>query len=253
MFRELRLGLRMISKNPAFFAVVVASLVLVMSSLAARLSTAHSELILLPVWSQTVVPLGRFSSVELRNGGKVFVRHGATQRVTLLKGSQEHTQFTIAGGERLVIDACRNKCPQEYELEVEVMAPDIAGISIADGGTIAARGSFPRREEIRVAVSNGGTIDIRSMTVDSVTAMIAQGGRIFTKPQSAMIASVRQGGNITYWGDAQVISSVRQGGVVTKGSADEVSKPLSDFSDSLQSVPPVPPLPPTPNARTLFR
>ncbi|MFZ0060947.1 MAG: hypothetical protein WAL47_02845 [Pyrinomonadaceae bacterium] len=233
--------------------LVTSVLVLLFISPAIRMSDAHSESMSRPAGVQTVVPLGRFSSVELRNRGKVFVRHGATQRVTLLKGSPDYTQFTIAGGERLVIDACRNKCPREYELEVEVMAPDIAGISIADGGTIAALGSFPRREEIRVAVSNGGTIDIRSMTVDSVTALIDQGGRIFTKPQSAMIASIRQGGNITYWGDAQVISSVRQGGVVTKGSADEVSKPLSNFSDSLQSVPPVPPLPPTPNERTLFR
>jgi putative autotransporter adhesin-like protein len=244
MFQELRLGLRMLSRNPGLFAVVVASLILLISSRAAGLSTTHSELMARPVGSQTVVPLGQFSSVELRNGGKVLVRHGATHRVTLLKGSPDYTQVNIASGDRLVIDKCRNNCPRGYELEVEIVAPDIAGISIADGGTIESRGSFPRREGIRVAVSNGGTIDIRSMTVDSVSASIDQGGRIFTKPQAAMIASVRQGGNVTYWGDAQVISSIRHGGVVTKGTADEASQPLSDFDDSFESEPAVPPLPP---------
>lgn len=253
MLQDLRVGMRMLSKNPGFSAALVASLILLLISPAVRISTAHSESMSRPVGSQTVVPLGRFSSVELRNGGKVFLRHGPTQRLTLLKGSQDYTQVTIAGGERLVIDTCRNRCPRGYELEVEIVAPDIAGISIADGGTIEGRGSFPRREEIRVAVSNGGTIDIRSMTIDSVIASIDQGGRIFTKPQSAMIASVRQGGNITYWGDAQVISSVRHGGVVAKGSAYEASKPLSEFGDSLQSVPPVPPLPLVPTERILFR
>lgn len=252
MFQELRLSLRMLLKTPGFLAVVVASLVLLLSSRAARLSPAHSES-MSPPGSQTVVPLARFSSVELRNGGRVFLRHGPTQRVTLLKGVPVYTQITIAGEGQLVIDKCRNKCPRGYELEIEIVAPDIAGISIAHGGTIEVRGSFPRREEIRVAVTNGGTIDIRAMTVDSVTALISQGGRIFTKPQSAMIASVRQGGNIIYWGDAQVISSVRHGGLVIKGRADEAGKPLSEFGDSLQSVPPIPPLPPVPTERIRFR
>lgn len=237
MLQDLRVSLRMLSKNRGFSAVSFASFVLLLISPAIRVSTAHSESMSRPVGSQTVVPVGRFGSVELRNGGKVFLRHGATQRVTLLKGSPVHTQITIAGGDQLVIDKCRNKCPRGYELEVEIVAPDIAGISIADGGTIEVQGSFPRREEIRVAVSQGGTIDIRSMTVGSVTASVDQGGRIFTKPQSALIAKVLQGGNITYWGDAQVTSSVRHGGVVTKGTADEADKPLLDLGDAFQSVP----------------
>ncbi len=241
MLQDLRLGLRTLLKNHGFSAVLVASLILLFSS-PPRVSTAHSES-MSPGMGAQKMALGRFNSVELRNGGKVFLRHGATQRVTLLKGSPVYTQVTITGEDRLLINKCRTDCPRRYELEIEIVTPDIAGISIADGGTIEVRDSFPPRKEIRVAVSQGGTIDIRSLTVDSVTASVDQGGKILTKPQSAMIASVRQGGNITYWGDAQVRSSVRDGGVVTKGTADEADKPLSELSDAVQSVPPVPPLP----------
>ena len=219
-------------------------LVLLFLSPAIRVSTAHSESTSLPIGSQNVVSLARFSSVELRNGGKAILRHGPIQRVTLLKGSLDYTQVTIANGDRLVIDKCRGKCPRRYELEVEIVAPDIAGISIADGGTVEVRDSFPRREEIRVAVSQGGAIDIRSLMVDFVTASVDQGGTIFAKPQSTLIASVRQGGQITYWGDAQIRSYVRHGGVVSRGTADEADKPLSDFDPSLQAVPPIPPVPP---------
>ena len=228
--------------------LVTSVLVLLFMTLAIRVSTAHSESMSRPVGSQTL-SLGRFTSVELRNGGKVFIRHGATQRVTLLKGNQNVTQVTINNGDRLVIDKCRNNCPRGYELEIEIVAPDIDGITIIDGGTIQGRGSFPRRAEIRVAVNSGGTIDIRSMPVHSVTASVDQGGMIFTKPLSAMIASVRHGGNITYWGETQVISSIRDGGVVTKGTAEEADKPLSDFSPSFSIVPPIPPAPPTPTGR----
>jgi hypothetical protein len=249
MFQDSGVALRMLLKRTSFSAMLIALLFLLLISPTIRVSTAHFESTSRPVGSQTVVPVGRFSSVELRNGGKVFVRHGATQRVTLLKGSLVYTQITIAGGDQLVINKCRSKCPRGYELEVEVVASDIAGISIADGGTIEVRGSFPRREEVRVAVSQGGTIDIRSLKVDSVTASVNQGGKIFTKPQSAMVASVHQGGNITYWGEVQVRSSVQQGGVVTKGTPDEADKPLSDLGDAFQSAPPVPPLPPIPVQR----
>src|SRR6266850_7309636 len=97
-----------------------------------------------PAISQTVVPLAPFGSVELRNGGKAILHHGPVQRVTLLKGSPDYTQVTIADGDRLVIDRCRNHCPRGYELEIEIVTPNIAGISIAHGGTIASWGNFPR-------------------------------------------------------------------------------------------------------------
>ena len=201
------------------------------------------------VAAQTRVSLRPFSSVELRGGGKAILRHGPTQRVTLLKGSLDNTRVTIADGGRLVIDNCKKHCPREYELEIEIVTPDIARILVADGGSIESRGSFPLQAEIGVAVSQGGTIDIRSMAVDSVTASVNSGGKIFTRPQTTMLARVVDGGDITYWGNAHVKSSIRGGGVVIKGTAAEADKPLSELSPSLPSLLPVPALPPIPPLR----
>ena len=227
--------------------LVTSVLVLLFLSPAISVSTACSESLWPPV-GQTPVQLARFSSVELRGGGKIILRHGPVQRVTLLKGSLTYTEVTIADGDRLVIDKCKSKCPRGYELEVEIVAPAIAGISIADGGTIEGRGSFPQRAEISVAVRDGGAIDIRSMPVDSVTAAVDQGGAIFTKAHSALNASIHQGGVITYWGDPRVVSSVQHGGFVIKGTADAENKPLSDFGDSFaHTTPPVAPIQPVRN------
>lgn len=192
------------------------------------------------VEAQTVVPVAPFLSVELRDGIHAILRHGPSQRVILLKGSPDHTAFTITDGGRLVIDKCKGGCPRGYAVEVEIVTADIAGIVVADGGTIQSRGSFPRQAEIGVAVHDGGTIDIRSMAVDSVTASVEEGGRIFTMPQIAMSASVVNGGQITYWGAARVESSVRHGGGVIKGTAAEADKPLSELNPPLPSVPSVP-------------
>lgn len=197
-----------------------------------------------PVAAQKVIRLTPFSSVELRNGGKAILQHGPAQRVTLLRGSLDYTGVTIADGSRLVIDKCKSQCPRGYDLEIEIVSPNIARISVADGGTIQSRGSFPRQAEIGVAVTNGGAIDIRSMVVDRVTASVASGGQILTRPQTAMSASVVDGGVITHWGDARISKSIRGGGVINRGTAAEAGQPLSESSPSLPFVPPIPPLPP---------
>jgi hypothetical protein len=179
---------------------------------------------------QTTLQLARFNSIELPDGGHVVLRPAPTQRVTLLRGSPDYTRMAVTDGGRLVIDKCIRKCPKGYRLEVEVFAPSFARISLANGGTVQSRGDFPRQGELAVSVSHGGTIDVRSMVADRVTASVYQGGGILTVPRAWLLASVRQGGVITYWGDAQVTSSVGHGGAVNKGSASQLDLPLSDVS-----------------------
>ena len=194
------------------------------------------------VSQKSIVSVAPFTSVELRNGGKAILRHGPSQRVTFIKGSSSCTDVMVGNGDRLIIDTGKRECPRGYELEIEIVTPEVAGISVNDGGTIQSVGSFPRQTDIQVAVNDGGTIDIRSMSVDTVTASVHSGGRIFTRPQNALSAKVADGGIITYWGDARVSKSIKGGGVVTKGTAAEASQPISDSGLPLLSVPPVPPV-----------
>jgi len=196
------------------------------------------------------VPLtASFSSVELRNGGKVFVTHGQSQGVTLLKGDPEQASITIRDDGRLVIDRCPTHCSRNHDFEVEVVTPALSAIAVAEGGTIQSRGDFPPQSEIGVGVSQGGTIDIRSMPVANVMASVFSGGRIFTRPGSALTARVEQGGNVTYWGDAVVESSIQHGGVVVDGSPSDADKPLAElmgpqYVDPPAPIPPVPPVSP---------
>lgn len=201
-----------------------------------------------PLAVQPEVPLtASFSSVELRNGGRVTLVHGRSQGVTLLKGDPEQASITIRDDGRLLIDRCPTHCPRNRDFEVEVVTPALAAIAVAEGGTIQALGEFPPQPEIGVSVSQGGTIDIRSVPVADVTASVYSGGRIFTRPGTALSAGVEQGGNITYWGDAVVESSVRFGGVVVRGAATDEDKLLAElmgpvFAEPLAPIPPVPPV-----------
>jgi hypothetical protein len=198
-----------------------------------------------PARAGTVVPLATFRSVVLRDGGEVILRHGSTQRVTVLEGSLELSSVSIDANGRLVIDRCRDHCPQGYELSVEILTPEIADIMVMNGGTIRSIGEFPQQGELAAAVANGGTIDVRSISADEVAAAVHQGGRILTHPQKALAASIAQGGAITYWGQPRVTSSVDQGGVVARGAAADADKPLEEDGTAVPAVPPVPPVRPT--------
>ena len=194
---------------------------------------------------QPGIPLAAsFSSVELRNGGDVNLIHGPLQRVTLLEGDPEQSSIEIRDDGRLVIDRCPKRCAGRHDFQVEIVTPSLAAVAVAEGGTIQSQGDFPRQPEIEVAVSQGGTIDIRSMAVANIAASVYSGGRIFVKPADALSADVEQGGNVTYWGDAVVKSSIRHGGVVVKGNASDADRLLAELAPEV--LPPLPHVPAIP-------
>jgi hypothetical protein len=201
--------------------------------------------------AQKVVSVAPFSSVELRNGGKAIVRYGASQRVTLIKGSLDCTDVTVAN-ERLIIDTGKKDCHRGYELEVEIVTPNIKGLAVAQGGLLQSLENFPGQTAISLAVNQGGVLDIRSITVQSVAAAVNSGGRILVKPQTSLVASVSDGGVITYWGNPAVTSSTKHGGIVNKGTAAEANEPISDVNPCLTSVPNVPPVPPVAPRRSFW-
>jgi beta-lactamase regulating signal transducer with metallopeptidase domain len=231
---ELRLPL----PGLALFAVLIplACLMLFLATLSAAAA---------PVATRPGVPLAAsFNAVELRHGGTATVVHGEPQRVTVLKGEPGQSEITVRDNGWLVIEG-------SHGLEVEVVTPALMAIAVAEGGRIHIRGDFPDQREIAVKVRQGGAIDIRSLPVANVTASVYSGGRIFTRPGTALSADVEQGGNITYWGDAIVESSVRYGGVVVKGAAADADRLLAEltgpsFVEPPAPIPPVPPVPAIP-------
>jgi hypothetical protein len=218
-----------------------------------RISRLLSVAVLIAVVSsgaaQTVIPVEQFRSVELQSGGNVIVRHGKTQRVTMLEGSLRYSRVRLAAGQRLVIDKCVEKCPRHYQMQIEVITPEIAAVSVSNGGTLQSRGAFPAQAAIEAAVAQGGTIDIRSIHADAVEASVDSGGRIYTHPRKTLAATVVSGGIVTYWGNARVEKSIRDGGVVARGTAADAGKPLSELNPPLFVVPPIAPVPPIPPLR----
>jgi hypothetical protein len=219
--------------HKTFRILATSTLLLAVTGIAA--SFAQQGRASAPLSMQTTLQLAPFNSIEVSDGGHVVLRPAPTQRVTLLRGSLDYTRLAVTDGGRLVIDKCIRKCPRGYQLEVEIFAPSFARISAANGGRVQSRGDFPRQSQLAVAVAHGGTIDVRSMVVDRVTASVDQGGGIFTVPRAWLFARVTQGGMITYWGDAQVRSSVGRHGGVNKGRANQINAPLSDVVSSLPS------------------
>ncbi len=191
-----------------------------------------------PAAAQTALELAPFRSVALSDGGRVVIRHGAAQRVTLVEGEADVT----VEGTRLRIGRCRS-CPRRVHPRVEIVTPTLDSLSVDNGGAIVVENGFPSQPVLAAAVDNGGAIDARGLDAGQVAASIAQGGMIYVRPSRALQAAIRQGGAITYWGDPAVQSAVSHGGVVQRGRAQDESRPLADLAPSPPKRLPVPPVP----------
>ena len=179
-----------------------------------KLALLAATLLVTPVLADTVVPVGSFNRVALNGGGRVTLRHGATQKVTLIKGSTAHTSFKVRGDGELDIDACDMMCPHTYDLEIEIVSPDIRGASINGGGEIRTDGSFPVQSGFSAAINGGGEIDIRAIRAGKAAASIQGGGKILITATSALAASVSGGGEIVYRGNPALTQSIQGGGEV---------------------------------------
>ena len=181
--------------------------------------------------AREVVPLPKFRSVELNGGGRVVLRHGPVQRVTLLEGSTEVSGLRVSSGEQqrrgrntfisnpdqLVIDVCKRSCNGRYDLVVEIVSPSIDAIAVNGGGTVETTGRFPRQGNVGIAVNGGGEIDARALAASNVGAAVSGGGLILTRPESSLGAAIQGGGEIRYWGDPVVGTAIDGGGKVTRG------------------------------------
>lgn len=184
-----------------------------------RLTLAFAfSLAAIPALASEPVSVGHFAQVQLRGGGHVTVRHGAAQSVTLLKGSTRYTKFSIRDGRVLVIDACDGSCPHSYDLDIEIVTPDLVGAAIDGGGEIVAQTGFPARDHFSVAVNGGGEIDVKALHAANVSAAVNGGGDIELTATEQLSAAVNGGGDITYHGNPQVSEAVRGGGSVERAA-----------------------------------
>jgi Putative auto-transporter adhesin, head GIN domain len=167
-----------------------------------------------PATAQTAVDVPAFDSVELRGGGTVTIRHGASQSVTLLSGNLETSRFTVGDEGRLTIRACASTC-RDYALRVEIVTPELNGVGISGGGSLRAEGPFPPQDELAIGINGGGTIDLSAIDAGNVAAGIEGGGSIRTHARHTLVAGINGGGTIRYEGSPSVTSGINGGGTVS--------------------------------------
>jgi len=169
-----------------------------------------------PATADTAVRLGHFNRIALHGGGEIALKHGAEQRVTLIKGSTDHTTFRLSTDGELEIDACNITCPHQYELKIEIVSPDIRGAAIDGGGEIRTDGAFPNQNRFSAAINGGGVIDVRAIRAASAEASVHGGGKILVTANTSLAASVAGGGEIVYRGSPAVSQSIAGGGSVER-------------------------------------
>jgi hypothetical protein len=170
-----------------------------------------------PVLGAEPIAVPPFTSIQLSDGGDLTVVPGPVQRVTLVSGSREFTRFRMRDNGQLQISIeCNGRCPRNYDLRIQIESPQVPSLAISDGGTIVVQRGFAPQRHIAAAVSEGGTIDLRSVAVDDVSAAVNSGGDIYVRPRVRLSAAVNEGGDIHYSGNPQITMAVRNGGDVRR-------------------------------------
>jgi hypothetical protein len=178
---------------------------------------ATAILIAAPALAAEVVPMTGFRSVELRGGGYVTVVPGAAQRVIIVEGSSQFTHMRVEPDGRLRIDACDERCPGHYRLQIEIQSPQVPALAVSGGGQITTSGGFGPQQHLAVAVNGGGRIDVRQVEAANVSAAVNGGGELLVRPRSSLSAAINGGGHVRYWGNPAVSSAIRGGGNVSAG------------------------------------
>ncbi|QIK77965.1 hypothetical protein G7077_02585 [Sphingomonas piscis] len=153
-----------------------------------------------------------FRSIQLMGGGRVTVRPGPVQRVTILTGSSAFTQMRVDRSGQLRIAACNNRCPRNYDLQILIEAPRLPDMAISGGGEIAVARGFAPESDVAAAIRGGGVIDALQVQTRTASAAISGGGVIKVRASSSLNAAIRGGGEVGYVGNPQVSSAISGGG-----------------------------------------
>ena len=169
-----------------------------------------------PALASEYVAVPHFDSVELRGGGEVSLVPGPAQRVTILNGSSQFTHIYMRRDGQLRIDACNERCPHNYNLQIRIESPRAPDVAIDGGGAIVASSGFAPQHHLSAAVNGGGSIDARMIEAADVSAAINGGGKIAVRPRATLSAAVMGGGEIRYGGNPAVSMAVEGGGDVRR-------------------------------------
>lgn len=163
-----------------------------------------------------VINVPPFRSIEVHGGGEATLRHGARQRVVMIKGDLSVAQIKVVDG-KLILSPCKDWCWGDHELKVEITTPAVAAISVHGGGDLRAEGGFPRQPNLNVDVHGGGDADVKAIPAQDVSAEVHGGGDAEVRAERKLTAQVHGGGDLHYWGHPQVSSSTYGGGDIESG------------------------------------
>lgn len=170
-----------------------------------------------PAMAAELVPVPRFSGIELRGGGEVTVVPGNVEQVTIVEGSSRYTNVHVDGRGSLKIDTCSQNCPHLYRLRIQIQAPRVPALAVSGGGEISVAPGFAPQPEVTAAVQGGGRVDTRAVEGIDVSAAVQGGGELFVRARSNLSGAVSGGGLVRYWGNPQVSSAINGGGAVQPG------------------------------------
>lgn len=179
--------------------------------------------------------LESFEGVELRGGGDITIRQGASHS---FENTGSANAWEIGVLDDHLILSCPGKCNDwkrqdrtaiitlpnledvalkgggDIVIEGEFPNADELNIALMGGGDIKVTGYFPSADEVNIAISGGGDIDAFNVNAKEANIAIKGGGDITVSARDELNVSILGGGDIKYRGNPEISKSILGGGTV---------------------------------------
>jgi hypothetical protein len=122
--------------------------------------------------------VGQFSSISLTISADVYLTQGTVQKVEV-EGDKNSLQEleTVVTNEVLKIQKKKPVGGNIEKVVIYITIPEIEGLNVSGSGDIKAQSGI-KTDELDMAVSGSGSIDIKDLTVREVSATITGSGNI---------------------------------------------------------------------------
>lgn len=157
-----------------------------------------------------------FESLIVTTGGDIYV-HPSSTTTLQLKGDKDCVEKIDASVSSKVLRiSSKDNHSDDCRVEIHIGTPNFDEIQLSGGGTLIVEDGFAPIEVLKCSIKGGGNVEMASLSVGSLFAIVGGGGEITAQVKTLLDGTIKGGGSIFYDGNPIVKSDISNGGTIQR-------------------------------------
>lgn len=157
-----------------------------------------------------------FERLIVTTGGDIYVHPSSTTTLQLKGGKNCVENIDAVVSSKVLRISSKDKYSDECRVEIHIGTPNFDEIQLSGGGTLLIEEGFSPIEVLKCSIKGGGNIEMASLSVGSLFAIVGGGGEITAQVETLLDGTIEGGGTIFYDGNPIVKSDISNGGTIRR-------------------------------------